>query len=150
MPLLGRDFDERKALIRGLINALIRNESIETTEAKAKAIKGHIDQLISQAKKSTLHATRLIESFLIDRDNTEKLVRTIAPSLKSRSGGYVKITRIGVRKGDNAMIVRMQFSDKPEKKSIPPKGETKKTIASKAIKSSSPKKISKVSPKPNK
>lgn len=142
MPQLSRDFNERKALIRGLINALIRNESIETTEPKAKAIKGLIDKLISKTKKGGLHNFRLVESFLGDAVNTEKLAKEIAPSLKNRSSGYTKITRIGTRKGDNAMIVRIEFSDaiskiQPTQKVEEPKPEKP---AKAPIQSSKPKK----------
>lgn len=112
MPQLSRDFDERKALIRGLVNALIRNESIETTDAKAAAMRGIVDELITKAKKSDLSNRRLINSFLEDEQNTEKLINVLAPSLKSRNSGYVRMTKIGRRKGDNAMIVRIEFSDK--------------------------------------
>jgi len=119
MLQIGRDFDERKALLRGLINALIRNLTIETTEAKADAIKGLVDKLITQAKKANLHATRLIESFLIDQDNVGKLIKEIAPSLKERTSGYLKITKLGRRKGDNAMIVKVGFSNKIEKAAKP-------------------------------
>ena len=115
MPQLSRDFDERKALIRGLINALIRNESIETTEPKANAIKGLVDKLVTKAKKNDLHNRRLINSFLDDEENTDKLIKTLAPALKVRSGGYVRVIKLGRRKGDNAMIVRVEFSDKPSK-----------------------------------
>lgn len=119
MPQLSRDFDERKALVRGLINALIRNESIETTEAKADAIVDSVEKLVSKAKDDDLHNRRLIHAFLDDEDNTDKLVKEIAPSLAGRKGGYVRVTKIGRRKGDNAMIVRVEFSDKVKKQPKP-------------------------------
>ncbi len=115
MPQLSRDFNERKALVRGLINALIRNETIETTDVKAKAIRGVIDSLITQAKKETQNAFRQVHSFLEDETNSEKIIKEIAPSLKTRSSGYTRITNIGKRKGDNALIVRVEFSSKIEK-----------------------------------
>lgn len=116
MAYLSRDFDERKALVRGLINALVRNHSIETTLQKAQAIKGVVDKLITQAKKGDLHNRRLVQEFLDDEDNTNKMLNELAPVFKGRSGGYLRIIRLGARKGDNAMIVRVEFSDTVVKK----------------------------------
>jgi large subunit ribosomal protein L17 len=115
MSHLAKNFEDRKALVRGLVNALIRNESIETTEAKAQAMKEVVDGLITKAKKNDLHNFRMIMSFLDDEELSNKLVKTIAPSLKNKNSGYVKTTKLGNRKGDNAMIVRVEFSDKISK-----------------------------------
>lgn len=141
MPQLTAGFDERKALVRGLINALIRNDSIETTEAKANAIKTVVEKLVTLAKKTGLHNRRQVESFLDEETNAKKLVEQIAPALKKRSGGYVRVTKLGRRKGDNAMIVRVEFTEKAE---VVKKGEQvkSKVVPAKksAVKKARPKK----------
>ena len=116
VPQLSAGLDERKALVRGLINALIRNESIETTEAKANAIKRVVEKLVTKARRADLHNRRQVESFLEEETNAKKLVEQLAPALKKHSGGYVRITKLGRRKGDNAMIVRVEFSERADVK----------------------------------
>lgn len=114
--LLGRSKNERKALFSSLIRALILSERIETTETKAKAIKGLVDKIINQAKSP--HTRRLLGQFLTDKLAAEKLVKEIVPRLKSRHSGYTSLTRMGKRLGDNAMMVRMSLllEELPKKK----------------------------------
>jgi large subunit ribosomal protein L17 len=109
---LGRDSGQRKALFKNLINALILREEIETTESKAKAVKGLVDKLITRGKTGTLHARRLIAAFLADKQAVNKLVDEIAPRFKTRPGGFTRIIRLGRRQGDNAMIVKLELVEK--------------------------------------
>lgn len=106
---LSRDTNARQALLKGLAGALIRSESIETTESKAKASRDLIENLITLAKKGTLAHVRQIEAVLVDKDLVHKLVHDIAPRFASRSGGYLRLTKTGHRSGDNASLVRMEF-----------------------------------------
>ena len=119
---LGRNTNQRKALFRGLIQSLIIHEEIKTTVAKAKAVKGLVDKLITKAKKGTLHARRQVLAFLPDKKAANKLVDEIAPRFKKRTSGFTRFVRIGKRRGDDAMIVKMEFTEKPA-----PKAEVKKS-----------------------
>lgn len=107
--MLSRDTNQRQALLKGLVGAIIRSEAIETTEAKAKAVRGLIDQLVTQARKGTLASTRQVEKVVADKDLVHKLVHEIAPRFKSRPGGYTRLVKTGRRSGDNAPLVRMEF-----------------------------------------
>lgn len=112
---IGRDKRQRKALFKNLIQALILNEEIKTTESKAKAVKRLVDKLISKAKKDTLHVTRQILAFLPNKKAAFKLIKELAPRFK-RSSGFTKLARLGKRTGDNAMMVKLEFVDRKTKK----------------------------------
>ena len=125
---LGRTRNARIALFRNLVQSLLISESIETTETKAKAIKGLVDKLINQAK--TPATRRLVSQFLTNKTFAERLVKDIAPRLKDRSSGYTSIVKVGRRLGDCSMVVRMSLLVTPpeEKKTKPAKttkGSTK-------------------------
>lgn len=109
---LGRDKNQRTALFRSLIRSLILFESITTTEAKAKAIKGLVDKLISKSKKGTNSSIRVVQSALPQKEISERLIQEIAPRYKSRTSGFTQIVRIGSRLGDGAMMVRMSLVKK--------------------------------------
>jgi large subunit ribosomal protein L17 len=104
---LSRDKNERVALFKSLIGSLFINGSIETTESKAKAVKGLVDKIITQAKSK--ETQRLIRTFLVNRQIEEKLIKEIAPALKTRNSGYTSVIRLGQRSGDGAMVVRMSL-----------------------------------------
>lgn len=106
---LSRDTNQRQALLKGLVGAMIRSLAIETTEAKAKAVRGLIEDLITKAKRASLTDMRLIESVIADKELIDKLVHNIAPRIKSKSGGYTRIIKKGFRVGDNAPIVRLEL-----------------------------------------
>lgn len=106
---LNRDTDQRQALLKGLVGALVRSEAIETTEAKAKAVKGLIETLVTKARRATLSDVRQIEEVIVDKDLVHKLVHDLAPRFKSRPGGYTRLIKLGNRTGDNAPMVRMEF-----------------------------------------
>lgn len=117
---LGRNTAQRKALFRQLIAALFLKNEIKTTLPKAKAINGLVDKLINKAKKGSLHHQRLLHSFLQNKRATKKLVKDIAPDFKKRISGFTKITRLGRRRGDAAMMVKLSLikeaKDKEKKK----------------------------------
>lgn len=114
---LNRDTGQRQALLKGLVGALIRSEAIETTEAKAKAVLGLIEKIITKARAAKLSDIRHLETVITDKSLLEKLVHEIAPRFKSKTGGYIRLVKMGNRVGDNASIVRMEFTVKaPEVK----------------------------------
>lgn len=107
---LGRDKNQRTALFRGLVRSLILHESINTTSAKAKAIKGLVDRLVSKGKSKTNADLRFIQSILPQKKVSKKLVEEIAPRYSDRVSGFTRVARLGVRPGDGAMIVKMSFT----------------------------------------
>lgn len=104
---LGRNKNERTALFKNLVQSLILSESIETTEAKAKAIKGLIDKIITQAKSPSTR--RLVSQFLVSKKTQDKLIKEILPRLSTRTSGYTSTVRMAKRLGDNALIVKMSL-----------------------------------------
>lgn len=107
---LNRDKNARTALFRNLVRSLILSEKIQTTESKAKAIKGLVDKLVTQAKSPTTR--RLVSQFIVDKQVAEKLIKDIAPRLSERSSGYTSVVKLGRRLGDGAMMVQMQLLTK--------------------------------------
>ncbi len=106
-----RERDQREALIKGLADSLIKYESIETTLPKAKEIVPYVEKLITKAKKGDLHNRRLIISDLQTVAAAHKLVDEIAPKLKGRNSGHLRIERTRVRRGDNTQLARVSFVD---------------------------------------
>lgn len=108
---LGRRTAEREALLRGLAASLVKSESITTTEAKAKELRPFIEKLITRAKDASVADRRVVISRLgtTDTDVAKKLVDTIAPKYKDRSGGYTRITKLPQRKGDAAKMAVIEF-----------------------------------------
>lgn len=130
----GRNTNQRKALFKGLLNSLINEEEIKTTQTKAKAIQPLFDKLVTKAKPATVHARRLLHSFLGDKESVNKLVDDLTKRFAKRTSGFTKVTKLGLRRGDNAQIVKLEFVDKvapiakPEKKSSPKKKAVKKVV----------------------
>lgn len=120
---LSRSTKQRQALFKGLLQSLIINEQIKTTEAKAKAIKGLMDKLIAQAKKGSLSARRQVLAFLPNKQAVHKLFDVIAPRTKDRTSGFTRFVRLGRRRGDNALMAKVEFTDKQ----APPKAKAKET-----------------------
>ena len=112
---LNRNYDQRRALFKGLIKSLIIHEEIKTTESKAKVIRGIFEKLVTKGKEGTLHARRLIHAFLQDKKAVNKLVDRLAPLFKHRPGGFTRIIRLGKRRGDKAMLVRLELTAKSPK-----------------------------------
>ncbi len=113
---LGRSKDERNLLRRNLIKQLFDHERIRTTRAKAQAVRGQAERLITLAKHGNsdggpkmVHARRLAAARLSDADAVRKLFDDIAPRFKDRPGGYTRMTRLGFRQGDAAEIVMLEL-----------------------------------------
>jgi large subunit ribosomal protein L17 len=140
---LGRLTQHRWALFRNLLVALFRHERITTTEAKAKAVRGLADQMVTLAKRENLHARRQVLAMVPDADVVGTLFDTIAARFSDRNGGYTRIIKLGPRPGDNAPMVLLELVDRPEdgkerkgsgdeKKEKPPKAEAKRKRKEKA------------------
>jgi large subunit ribosomal protein L17 len=113
---LGRKPAHRKALLRNLMNALVRAERIETTVSKAKELRPLADRLITLGKTATLHARRRVFSLLTDKEATDKLFSTLAGRFQERQGGYTRIVRTGFRVGDGAEMAIIEYLPAKEKK----------------------------------
>jgi large subunit ribosomal protein L17 len=99
---LKRDVGARKALLRNLVTSVIEHERVVTTVPKAKAVKPLVERMITLAKRDTLHTRRQAASFLETPASVKKLFDTLGARFGQRNGGYTRIVRIGIRKGDGA------------------------------------------------
>ena len=99
---LGRNTEHRRALLRNLVTSLIVEERIETTITKAKAMRPHVEKMITLGKKGSLAARRQAGAYLMTKDAVDKLFDTVAPRFGDRKGGYLRIVRTGWQKGDGA------------------------------------------------
>ena len=108
---LGRDSAHRKALYSNLAGALIQHGRIETTEAKAKAVKPFAEKMITLGKRGDLHARRQAIAALRSNNVVHTLFADIAPRFADRPGGYTRIVRIGPRQGDGAEMVYLELVD---------------------------------------
>lgn len=117
---LNRDIKERKALFKSLIIALITHGKIHTTLAKAKAVRKLVEKIVSRAKEGSDYAVHQLSSFLGSRAVIKKLNDVITPRFKNTPGGYVRMRRIGKRRGDMAEEVVLEWSidEKKESKSV--------------------------------
>ncbi len=129
----GRKFQREKgprtALIKGLADSLVRDESIETTLPKAKEIVPYVERLITKAKKGDLHNRRQVISSLSTIASAHKLVDEIAPQLTTRNSGHLRVERTRVRRGDNTQMARVSFVD--DLKAAAPAAEVPKTATKK-------------------
>jgi len=107
----GRNTNQRKALLRGLVLSLIKHLKIETTLAKAKEAKKLAERIITLSKKGDLHSRRLALSYIPDKKVVSRLFGDIAPKLINRESGYLRILRTRVRKGDNSSLAVLEFVD---------------------------------------
>ena len=99
---LKRSTSERRSLLRNLVTSVIEEERVITTVPKAKAVKPLVDKMITLGKRDTLHARRQAATFLLTPKSVKKLFDTLGARFGQRSGGYTRIVRLGVRKGDGA------------------------------------------------
>jgi large subunit ribosomal protein L17 len=106
---LGRPFAERRALLRGQSTDLVRYEKIQTTEAKAKALRREVEHLITLAKDGSLHARRQAYAYVYDKQMVDKLFHELAPRFAERTGGYTRIIHLGFRRGDAAPLVQIEL-----------------------------------------
>lgn len=142
---LGRDKNQRLALFRGLVGSLILHESIQTTQAKAKAIKGLVDTLIVKSKQDSNAARSALESFFQQPKVLEKLTQDVSKRYNSRNSGFTQIVRLGTRAGDGAMMVKMSLIGADEAKVTPKAQVAEKEVEKEALetKKASPKKAKK-------
>ena len=108
---LGRDSAHRKALYSNLAGALITHGRIETTEAKAKAVKPFAEKMITLGKRGDLHARRQAIAFLRSKTVVHTLFADVAPRFEEREGGYTRIVKLGPRQGDAAEMAILEFVD---------------------------------------
>ncbi len=119
---LNRTTNQRKALFRNLVADLLLRERITTTEAKAKAVRGLIDRVISRAKVKSESHKRYLSALLPRKDDLiRKLTLEIAPRFANRPSGFTRIIKLGARPGDNAPMVIMELVVREEKKAQKPK-----------------------------
>ncbi|HTG01821.1 MAG TPA: 50S ribosomal protein L17 [Nitrospirota bacterium] len=111
----GRNSGHRKALLRMLVTALIKNEKIETTVAKAKEIRPLAEKMITLAKRGDLHARRQAQSFMQDEVVVAALFAKIGPRFSSRNGGYTRIVPTRTRAGDAAPMAVIELMDREKK-----------------------------------
>jgi large subunit ribosomal protein L17 len=107
---LGRTSSHRKALLKNLAVALIKAERIETTVAKAKALRSYIEKLITKARVGDSNSHRAVFKYLVNKEATKKLVNEIAPRFEATNGGYTRIIRTRVRRGDAAEMAIIEFT----------------------------------------
>lgn len=135
----GRNTKQRKSLFKGLAASLVEHGQIKTTEVKGKELKSTIDKLIARAHRGTLASRRLIEAFFNKKDLTNKLFDQIAPALKKGQGGNSRIVKLGRRRGDNTMMVRVEIVGiETATKEVAPVKATKKAETKTKAKSSLP------------
>ncbi len=108
---LGRDASHRKALYSNLSGALITHGRIETTEAKAKAVRPVAEKLVTLGKRGDLHARRQAMAELRSNDVVHRLFSEVAPRFAERPGGYTRIVKLGPRQGDAAPMAYLEFVD---------------------------------------
>lgn len=106
---LGRRTQHRRSLFRNQVTSFLRHERMETTEAKAKELRGLADHMITLAKRGDLHARRQALAVVRDEDVVTKLFATLGPRYRERPGGYTRITRKGSRVGDGAPVVIIEL-----------------------------------------
>src|SRR5580692_11038199 len=99
---LGRNTSHRRALLRNLVTSVIIEDRVETTVAKAKAVRPLVEKMITLGKKGDLHSRRQALAFLMTDDSVTRLFETVAPRYGDRQGGYLRIVKTGFQKGDGA------------------------------------------------
>ena len=108
---LGRQSGHRKATLANMASALILHKRINTTVAKAKALKVYLEPLVTKSKEDTTHSRRVVFSYLKNKFAVAELFRTIAPKVADRPGGYLRVLHTGFRKGDAAEMALIEFVD---------------------------------------
>lgn len=106
---------KKRYLLKTLANALIERESIITTAAKAKEVRPFIERLVTVSKNNSINSRRKLIASLGKETTARKLLEEIGPTMKERPGGYIRLTKVGNRNGDNAPVVKVEFTDKISK-----------------------------------
>lgn len=109
MRKLGRTASHRRAMFRNQVTSLVLHGRIETTEAKAKALKPLADKMVTLGKRGDLHARRQAAAFLIQPEAVKRLFDEIAPKYEERNGGYTRILKLGPRRGDAAPMAVIEW-----------------------------------------
>lgn len=131
---LGRQSSHRKAMMANMASSLIIHKRIETTVAKAKALKKYVEPIITRGKDDTTHSRRIAFSYLKDKNATAELFRTVAPKIGDRPGGYTRILHTGFRLGDAAemcIIELVDFNESYAKGGAEAKPKTRRSRAKK-------------------
>ena len=108
---LGRKSGHRKALLANMATSLILNKRIETTVAKAKALRMYVEPLITKSKDDSTHSRRTVFSYLKNKEAVTELFRTVAPKIADRPGGYTRVLKTGFRQGDGADMAIIELVD---------------------------------------
>ena len=108
---LGRKSGHRKAMLANMATSLIVLKRIQTTVAKAKALKMYVEPLITKSKEDTTHSRRMVFSYLKNKEAVTELFRTIAPKIADRPGGYTRVLKTGFRLGDGADMALIELVD---------------------------------------
>ena len=124
---LGRKSGHRKALLANMATSLILNKRIETTVAKAKALKMYVEPLITKSKDDSTHSRRTVFSYLKNKEAVNELFRTVAPKIADRPGGYTRVLKTGFRQGDGADMALIELVDFNEAALAAAKKPAKKT-----------------------
>ncbi len=122
---LGRTSAHRKAMLSNMASSLILHKRITTTVAKAKALRGYVEPLITKSKDDTTHSRRVVFSYLQNKDAVTELFREVSKKVGDRPGGYTRIIKLGNRLGDNADMAMMELVDYNE--NLLKETKTKKT-----------------------
>ena len=109
---LNRTSEHRKALLKNMLNSLIKYEQIKTTLPKAKFLKPQAEKLITLGKKNSLHTTKMLISKLQNSQSANKVKKTLSKRYEKRNGGYTRIIKAGFRYGDNAPMAIIEFVDR--------------------------------------
>lgn len=120
---LSRKSAHRQALLMNMANSLIQHKRINTTVAKAKALKKYIEPLLTKSKNDTTHSRRMVFSYLQDKHAVSELFRDIAPKIANRPGGYTRIIKTGFRPGDSAEMCLIELVDYNELYSVKKDGK---------------------------
>ena len=125
---LGRKSGHRKAHLANMATSLILHKRIQTTVAKAKALKMYVEPLITKCKEDTTHSRRVVFSYLKNKEAVTELFRTVAPKIADRPGGYTRVLKTGFRQGDGADMALIELVDFNEAAlAAAPKKAAKKT-----------------------
>ena len=135
---LGRQSGHRKAMLANMASSLILNKRINTTVAKAKALKSYVEPLITKSKEDTTHSRRVVFSYLKDKNAVKELFLTVAPKVADRPGGYTRVLHTGFRQGDAAEMALIELVDFNEAALSTAKAEKKATRRSRAKKAEAP------------
>ena len=125
---LGRTSTHRKAMLSNMASSLIMHKRISTTIAKAKALRGYVEPLITRAKIDSTHSRRVVFSYLQDKEAVTELFREVSVKVADRPGGYVRILKTGFRLGDNADMCIIELVDYNESLLSIKESTTKKTV----------------------